>query len=776
MKKSVLFVFVAVAASICSGQWLERQVAIGDTFGGLNSPDGIVVNPISGNVYVESRPIQVFNPSTLEKLRGPGVRGTIVFCPPSGKGYVLRESLVIIDAAADTVIGTTVLPSTPGACAYSPTSNRLYMAADTSLLAFDPDGDSVLKTIAVGFEIQALRWDTVWNRVYIATYTESAPWCPLLVLDCSADTLTQSIQLGFEYWDDLVLSTVSHKLYCVGEDTNEIGAVAVINTDSLKPVGTLSGLPSVHIHAYSPVTDRLYGLADDYMYIVDCRSDTTRGTREFDVGFFAMAVSSLNGRVYLGSYDSALVVVMDTTDSVIGSISPPTTGAAEIDALTFSPGRNELYGTTDNGHAFVIDGSVDTVAGAVSYATVTAYQMTHNPAGNKLYVLCPDQDEVMVFDTAFALPKHIPGGVFNASGIPILNAALNRLYVADGSRLRVIDCNSDSLLGSRIMYGISSARPVMVPYLNKLYVFSGAGAGDSVYTYYCLRDTVMSVTYLTDAVPCAVYDPRSNRVFFACEDSPTVRALDPVTDSVVKTFNLVGGSRSGRMALNPDLGRLYYTDQTADRMFTIDLLADSVVASDSLPWNIEAMFLNRRLGKLYLCSQDSAKVLVFDCNQGRVVDTIQASYRYAGLMDDRNDKLYLRYGAVVDCRYDSVVTHLDSLSPRSMAWDAVDNRVYMAPTSRVYVYRDDPYAVEERPVGFQEHRFATIVRGILFLPKMGTAPSGTVPSFGPSLLDISGRKVLDLRPGNNDVRALPTGVYFVRQAAGSRTTKVVIQR
>jgi len=56
---------------------------------------------------------------------------------------------------------------------------------------------------------------------------------------------------------------------------------------------------------------------------------------------------------------------------------------------------------------------------------------------------------------------------------------------------------------------------------------------------------------------------------------------------------------------------------------------------------------------------------------------------------------------------------------------------------------------------------ATVVRGVLFLPKMGTVPSGTVPTFGPTLLDISGRKVLDLHPGVNDVRALAPGVYFV---------------
>jgi hypothetical protein len=53
---------------------------------------------------------------------------------------------------------------------------------------------------------------------------------------------------------------------------------------------------------------------------------------------------------------------------------------------------------------------------------------------------------------------------------------------------------------------------------------------------------------------------------------------------------------------------------------------------------------------------------------------------------------------------------------------------------------------------------------------------------GPNwLLDVSGRKVLELLPGANDVRALAPGVYFVRQASSvmrdaSGVTKVIITR
>ena len=71
---------------------------------------------------------------------------------------------------------------------------------------------------------------------------------------------------------------------------------------------------------------------------------------------------------------------------------------------------------------------------------------------------------------------------------------------------------------------------------------------------------------------------------------------------------------------------------------------------------------------------------------------------------------------------------------------------------------------------------ATVIRGLLLLnsdcPRTGTVHK-TV------LLNVSGRNVLDLSPGTNDVSRLAPGVYFVRQASGlkreaSSVTKVVL--
>jgi hypothetical protein len=74
---------------------------------------------------------------------------------------------------------------------------------------------------------------------------------------------------------------------------------------------------------------------------------------------------------------------------------------------------------------------------------------------------------------------------------------------------------------------------------------------------------------------------------------------------------------------------------------------------------------------------------------------------------------------------------------------------------------------------------ATVVRGVLFLPE---AVSGERSAVGAHLLDISGRKVMNLKPGANDLGRMAGGVYFISTnrrgwpQTGQSRTKFVLSR
>lgn len=75
----------------------------------------------------------------------------------------------------------------------------------------------------------------------------------------------------------------------------------------------------------------------------------------------------------------------------------------------------------------------------------------------------------------------------------------------------------------------------------------------------------------------------------------------------------------------------------------------------------------------------------------------------------------------------------------------------------------------------------TLVRGVLYLlPSPFPLPRGEGQEAREwNLLDIAGRKVLDLVPGPNDVSGIAPGVYFIHSNTDNRQaemTKLVVTR
>ena len=131
---------------------------------------------------------------------------------------------------------------------------------------------------------------------------------------------------------------------------------------------------------------------------------------------------------------------------------------------------------------------------------------------------------------------------------------------------------------------------------------------------------------------------------------------------------------------------------------------------------------------------------------------------------------------IYDTQSDSVAAVYEDLpSPLSAVSNPGQRRIYVGCTDVILVYPDAPPGIHDEPAASTSSKppSQTVVRNTLFLPEATSRKPQAA-----CLMDISGRKVLDLGPGANDVRTLAPGVYFVReaQAQAQAVRKVVIAR
>jgi aminopeptidase N len=122
---------------------------------------------------------------------------------------------------------------------------------------------------------------------------------------------------------------------------------------------------------------------------------------------------------------------------------------------------------------------------------------------------------------------------------------------------------------------------------------------------------------------------------------------------------------------------------------------------------------------------------------------------------------------------DTLVTILPEANPQ------VDTFVVAVCPDSITVDPDNWILDSARVTGIQEmpdgevrmtNTGPSIIRGVLLLgdcPQTGTVPKAV-------LLDVSGRKVLDLHAGANDVSGLCPGIYFVLEAQARAVRKVVL--
>jgi hypothetical protein len=164
---------------------------------------------------------------------------------------------------------------------------------------------------------------------------------------------------------------------------------------------------------------------------------------------------------------------------------------------------------------------------------------------------------------------------------------------------------------------------------------------------------------------------------------------------------------------------------------------------------------------------------------------------FCNLAVDGENKVWIVYDQGDNFRYrvwngqdwspeDSVVRSPASSSfSDAVFYDPVRERIWVSyKTDREQTYvtwtASSGGIEEEEPSSAWRSCASRVVRSVLVYQ-----PTANGPHPSASLVDIAGRKVMDLQPGENDIRHLAPGVYFVRTAeSGKRSAvrKVIIQR
>jgi DNA-binding beta-propeller fold protein YncE len=282
------------------------------------------------------------------------------------------------------------------------------------------------------------------------------------------------------------------------------------------------------------------------------------------------------------------------------------------------------------------------------------------------------------------------------------------------------------------------------------------------------------------------YNPTWNRVYVTTNDQQVVIVLDAAADTIV-AWPAVPFFTRGVLYVDRESVACCYG--YADSVAFIDGASNRVVKVTRVIGTPEHALYNPVRNKLYLGCDYTDTVSVIDMATLQLTAMVPvAGPTYAMEFDSAANRVYClgAYGrsvlTVIDGRSDTVIGEVQTPSwPRTTAWAEPLRRLFMSLPNdgALAVITDTSHVgVLERGTTGLGRAGASVVRGVLFLPA-----SGNGRRANSELLDITGRRVLVLRPGPNDVSGLADGVYFVRdEGRGARgeglgkMRKVIIHR
>jgi YVTN family beta-propeller protein len=796
-KLAVAVLALCALAGVANSQWLETNLYLPDSLSGVTLPSLAVHNSVNNKVYVTGK-YGMFNRAGRDCW------------------------IVVLDGVTNRRIARIAVPSEVFCLAYNATDNKVYAASfvDSGITVIDGSADTVLRQLQFGSNVTGMYWDQTLDKLYCGHGDSS-----ITVLAAAADTVVATMQTTCRPYV-LQASPDFLKLYC-GESNSSNLAIIDCAADTV-----IKNLYLDHITAamcYDSVRQRVYSVGGKWISAVGVAGDSIIVARQVATG------NQMNRDVELGAHGAKLYVNIADSLFVLDPLTLDRTAQADIggypSVMSHDPRTDRLFCTDGrDDRVFVVDCEADSVV-AVLDAGVGPVALCLDPAASKAYCVNTESDDVTIVD---CVGDTVVATVAVGSQPTSLcyNRTFGKLYCANSTNglVSVISGSENRVVESIwVGYGVTSL--CMGPEDAKLYC--RVPSESAVAAIDCATDSVVAKMRMDTVPQYLCYVPQHNRLYCGIVhgDSGTLAAIDCATDSVVTTLALRRPPRSltynsaedklycgagefydteviscagdsslglvaGVRAQGPTLYSIGYDKlylSCLNRLYIVDGTADTLLAAKTaVNGNVEgAMCWNSLQQKVYVPFQAgiNGSVLIIDVATDSLLKTMAAESSWALCYDSINNTVYVsdggNFGAVkaIDCVNDVVNTRIPvGLQPRDIVWNPDQNRAYVVNrlSGSVSVLRDSfPSGIgagTSEPAKSKPP--ATVIRGVLFLPLASGVERGA-PSV---LLDISGRRVLDLHAGANDVRSLAPGVYFIRpepSAVGrhpSAVTKIVIAR
>jgi DNA-binding beta-propeller fold protein YncE len=807
--KKMLVIAGLVTVSICMGRWTGTLIPLPDSLGGLAEPELVAFGQSGAKAYVtgwgdgaivvfdvaQDRRIARIETGLAEVSDMCCVEAHNTLCV-AGERLDFVDELQLVDCASDSVVA--VLGPKAKGLAYSTSMDKLYCLTRGYVHVVDVGERRVLDSIPVSGTPESICYNPVEDRVYFTT--EYPRW--LRVIDCATDSIVDWVRVRSQ-WNQLLFSARQNKLYVAHDYRPEPLYVIDGTTNEILDSTRVLISTGSREQCWDPVYDRLYYSdvgywpgPDTAVTVVDCAGDSVLAVVNVGTNVLAFGCSPDGKKLYVFGYSNSSgsrIVVVDAEGLVVVD----TVARAYAADIGFSPDGSRAYAAgSSTGDVLILDAEADSVARVVEVGAWPEV-LCHNPGTGKLYCAAADpwdDSQLLVLDgpgRRVVRQLEMPGRV----GSMECAGSVNKIYctVAYSDTMLVVDGNADTVL-TRIPTRSEPSAMVFNSDASKLYC-AGDGDDEGVVVIDVFEDTALTLIDLDIVKPSLTWNPKTNKVYCG-SGFDYMYAIDCSADTLKATIDLLWGY-SLEVCCDPVYNKLYcggayeYSD-----IAVIDGAGDSLLGFvPRCHGSIVGIYCDTVEHKVYCLFR--YRLAVIDVVTDTVVASIDLNDEEAKAVTGSPEMgvvfctagEYEEYGGyvyAVDVPADSVLAVIPvGRYPTDLAWDQAQQWLYVAnhTGATISVVFDSAAAVSERssPARIEHPCVATVARGVLRLPRDKTDFRSGKLDRGPShaLLDITGRKVMPLQPGPNDIRHLAPGVYFVRSAGSGRrdaVRKVIVER